>query len=365
VTQIPSIPFNQSALQVASARRHERDIEQWNGGELLALNQNEAADAPSPAVVRAIIAAAEGLNRYPDHRASALRARLSTLLDVDPSCLIFGNGSYEIIALLGQVLLEPGKVIAIPDPTYSRYRESAMLAGSTVLSIPLRADGANDPKGMCHAAREADVVVVCTPNNPTGAALGAADFAAIAAAMREDAILIVDEAYGDFARAQGGLDAVEALRGSDCSWVVIRTLSKAQGLAGARIGYAVASHPSIGETIDGARGLFNVGRIAQAAALAALDDDAWTSQIIARTRDERERMRDALEALGFAILPSVTNFLCVRVPGIGREWQAYLRERGILVGTIGHSDFANCVRISIGTADETDRVAEAMVGLLD
>ncbi|WNJ88007.1 pyridoxal phosphate-dependent aminotransferase [Bosea sp. 685] len=354
-------PFATHVIALAEGRAGERHIEQWQAdGAVAALNQNEASDAPSPAVAVAVEGALRHANRYPDHRARGLREKLATKLNVGQDQLIFGNGSYEIIAMLLQVVLRAGSALAVPEPTYRRYYESSVLAQAEYRPVPLRADGCNDPKALAAAARAADVTVVCTPNNPTGAALTRDEFREISDAVPSNHLLIVDEAYGDFSRAQGGIDAVEELRGSSHPWVVIRTLSKAHGLAGIRFGYAIASHTRIVDMVDGVRGLFNVGRVTQAAALAAIEDEQWSTDIIDRTITERERMRSALQDAGFETMPSATNFLAVRTRRNGREVQKSLRSSGILTSLIPGHDYEDFVRISVGTAEDTDRVVAAI-----
>jgi len=358
--------FNESARQLAHARRGERGLEQWQKSEEhLALNQNEAPDPPSPAVIDAIEREAHYLNRYPDHRATSLRALLAGMLGVDEERIIFGNGSYEIIAMLGQVAFEPGRVVAIPTPTYGRYRENAVIANANTLPVPLREDGANDPAGMIAAAAYADIVVLCTPNNPTGAALTREEFHAIRAAVRPGCLLVVDEAYGDFSRMSGGLDALQELRTARQSWLVIRTLSKSQGLAGLRVGYGIASDPGIIEVMEGVRGLYNVGRLAQAAAVAALKDEKHQQGIIDRTVAQRERLAQSLSAMGMRVMPSETNFLCVRTGLEGTTVQRRLRALGVLVSVIAEPGYADCIRISIGTEAEMLRFLQTLTTCLD
>ncbi|MCV9938423.1 aminotransferase class I/II-fold pyridoxal phosphate-dependent enzyme [Boseaceae bacterium BT-24-1] len=353
--------FPAHVVALAESRAGERHIEQWRAeGGLSALNQNEAADLPSPAVTAAVADALRHANRYPDHRGRLLREKLAEKLNVQQGQLILGNGSYEIIAMLLQVALSTGSEIAAPDPTYRRYLESSLLAQANYHPIPLRADGCNDPEALAAAARTANVVVVCTPNNPTGAALTRAEFRLISDAIPSDHLLVVDEAYGEFSRAEGGLDAIKELRGSSHPWVVIRTLSKAHGLAGIRFGYAIASHARIVDMVDGVRGLFNVGRVTQAAALAAIEDEQWSTKIVKRTIAERERMRTALLDAGFESMPSATNFLAVRTRRKGRDVQQGLRASGILTSLIPGRGYEDVVRISVGTAQDTDRVVAAI-----
>lgn len=356
--------FSPSVIELAGSRSGERFIQQWQeDSEVAALNQNEAADHPSPAVRAAVQVALQNLNRYPDHRAARLREKLATKLGVSEGQLIFGNGSYEIIAMLCQVVLQRGSEMAVPEPTYRRYFESAVLAGAKYRPIPLRNDGSNDPAKLASAAARSNVVVVCTPNNPTGAPLTSEELRQISDAIPSHHLLIVDEAYGDFSRAVGGLDAVEELKNSSHPWVVIRTLSKAHGLAGLRFGFAVTSHQRIADMVEGVRGLFNVGRLVQAAALAAINDEERSAAIIRRTIAERERLRVALQDMGLTSMPSATNFLAVHVGRQGKGVQEYLRSKDILVATIPGERYQEYIRISVGTEHETDRVVEALANI--
>lgn len=325
------------------------------------LNLNESAFPPSPRVIAAIRETAAHVHRYPDPRCRALAAAVATRTGLATDRIVFGNGSDELLMLLGQLVLEPGASAVLPTPSFPRYRVGAIFAGATVLPVAIRADGANDPDAMLAAIRPDTRMVLCaTPNNPTGAMLTAGELADLANSVPKDVLLVVDEAYFEFARHAHGPDALSVLANRRGPWAVARTFSKAYGLAGLRIGYALLSSPALAEAINRIRGMFNVDTLAQVAALAALEDEAYTRRLLRECAAERQRLADGFRRLGCPPLPSVANFVSAQMPMPAVEAVKLLMQRGILVGIVGPAPFERHIRVTVGTVEDNDAILAAV-----
>jgi histidinol-phosphate aminotransferase len=335
------------------------------GAPVRRLNLNESAYPPSPRVIEAIREAAGTVNRYPDPTWRALAAAISKRTGIAPARMVFGNGSDELLMLLAQIVLEPGSSAVLPAPSFPRYPTATLFTGAAAIAVPVRADGANDVGAMLAAIRPDTKLVLCaTPNNPTGAMLDAAALQRLASGVPANVLLVVDEAYFEFARHAGGPDALDALAERPGPWAIVRTLSKAYGLAGMRVGYALLSGPDLAEALNRVRGMFNVNMLAQAAALAALSDEAHTKRLLEDCATERRRLSEGFARLGCAPLPSVANFVSAQMPMPAADAVQALQQRGILVATVGAAPFDRHIRVTIGTAEDTDAVLGALEEIL-
>ncbi len=334
-------------------------------GPLRRMSLNESADPPSPKVIAAVQAAVAGANRYPDPRARALAAAISDRTEVPVSRIVFGNGSHELIMLMGTAFMEVGSRIVVPNPSFQPYQSTAKIAGAEVVAVPLDGDGANDVDALLAACSSAPrMVIAATPNNPTGALLSQAALDRLIAGVPEAVLLVIDEAYFEFGQLAGGPDVLRALKARKGPWLVLRTFSKAYNLAGLRVGYALASHDEIVEGINRVRGVFNVNRLAQAAALAALGDEPYARASQKRTAAERDRLAVGLKGLGLSPLPSAANFVAVRTPKPAAEVVGALARQGIMIVPVGGPPYDHHIRITIGTAEDTDAVLAALKSVL-
>ena len=342
----------------------EEDL-QAVGGPIRRMSLNESADPPSPKVIAAVQAAVAGANRYPDPKARALAAAISDRTGVPVSRIVFGNGSHELIMLMGTAFMEAGSRIVVPDPSFQPYQTTATVAGAEPVVVPVDAEGANDVDAMLAACTPAPrMVIAATPNNPTGALLSQSALDRLIAGVPESTLLVIDEAYHEVGRLAGGPDVLAALAARKGPWLVLRTFSKAYNLAGLRVGYALASHDEVTEGIQRVRGVFNVNRLAQTAALAALKDEPYAQASQKRTAAERDRLAVGLKGLGLAPLPSAANFVAVRTPKPAAEVVAALARQGIMIVPVGGPPFDRHVRITIGSAEDTDAVLAALKGIL-
>jgi histidinol-phosphate aminotransferase len=342
-----------------------RPIDAAPGVTVHRLNLNECPSPPSPRVVEAIRMAAGSINRYPDPTWRALAAAIAQRTGVEPARIAFGNGSDELLMLLSQIVLEPGLSAVLPVPSFPRYMTASLFAGATPIPVPVRGNGANDIDAMLAAIRPETRLVVCaTPNNPTGAMLDAADLARLATGVPANALLLIDEAYFEFARHAGGPNALDAVAARKGPWAIVRTLSKAYSLAGMRVGYALLSSTDLAEAVNRVRGMFNVNMLAQVAAVAALEDEAYTRVLLDDCARERKRLSEGCARLGCKPLPSVANFVSVQLPMPAADAVQSFADRGILVVAIGAPPFDRHVRITVGTAEDTDAVLKALAELL-
>ena len=326
--------------------------------DLIKLNTNESPYPPSPAVTDAIASAASDLRLYPDPRSMALRSALAEYHAVDVDQVFVGNGSDEVLAHTFRAFFQQSRPVLLPDISYSFYPVYAELFGVEIKRIPLDVNFAIDPADY---VGNWGGVIFPNPNAPTGCLLPLASVEAIASQNR-DCVVVVDEAYIDF----GGQTAVALLDRFD-NVLVVRTFSKSRALAGMRVGYAVGS-PALIEGLVRVKDSFNsypLDRLAEAAAVASVVDDAHFAQTCKRVIDNREQLVSALAALDFTCLPSSANFVFARHATQGAaSLAAQLRERHIIVRYFDKPRISDYLRISIGDESECARLVAALGEIL-
>jgi histidinol-phosphate aminotransferase len=324
------------------------------------LNQNESPWDVPPEFKREVLAAADaaGWNRYPEFAPPGLLAALADHYGWTSDGVLVGNGSNELIQATLATTLETGDVVVAPAPTFSLYRLLTGVLGGRYRPVPLGPDFSYDVDALVDAAvrERARVVVLNSPNNPTGSALPAG---AVERLLGETGALVVcDEAYQEF----GGPTALPLLRETS-RVVVLRTFSKALGMAGLRFGLALA-HPAVARELAKGKLPYNVNVVTLAAAAAALRHGDELAERVRRIVEQRERLVDGLSRLAaLAVYPSAANFVlirCLRQPA--REvFRRLLDEYGILVRDVSAgSELAQCLRISVGTAEDVDAVVAAL-----
>lgn len=313
------------------------------GRRVIKLNTNENPYPPSPAVLEAIRASADAAVRlYPDPDAKGLCARASTVYGVPADHIMAGNGSDELIALLLRATIDPGDRVAFPVPTYSLYETMVAVQGGRVVTVPWPDDWTIPPS---LASLDARVTFLCNPNAPSGTHRPLDEVAALARAV--SGILVVDEAYVDFADGHA-----LSLVGTLPNVLVLRTFSKSFSLAGLRVGLAFG-HPELLAGLRTVKDSYNLNRLTQAAAEAALADVAAMQANVAKIRATRQRLELALARLGYTVVPSSANFVLARRPGTDQGLvTAALSERDILVRHF--RTMPDALRITVGTDDETD-----------
>ncbi len=345
----------ESRLVRAAVRRLAPYVpgEQPSEAGIVKLNTNENPYPPSPRVAEAIAAASRRLELYPDPTARRLRSRIGKLLGHPAEGVIVGNGSDEILSLLVRAVVSPGDEVAFPWPTYSLYETLVEAQGGRVRRVPFPADFSL-PEPLFEAGPR--LRFVCNPNSPSGTRISEAALERLARAT-PDAVLVIDEAYVDFASA----DAVRLARTLPNA-VVVRTLSKSYSLAGLRVGFGLAA-PSLVRELDKLRDSYNLGRLAQAGAEAALEDQEAMRSNVARVRRTRARLVAGLERLGFSVPPSEANFVLARwSTGASARLAEALRERGILVRTF--PSLPDSLRITVGTDPQIDALLGALAEIV-
>jgi histidinol-phosphate aminotransferase len=335
--------------------------EQPQDKKYIKLNTNESPYAPSSKALAAMAAeVSERLRLYPDPNGSALKNALAKSYQLEANQVFVGNGSDEVLALAFMGYFAGGKPLAFADVTYSFYKVYAGLYGIEPELISLNENFDIVPADYQNL--EVSGVVVTNPNAPTGKALSLADIEFILKA-NPDVVVLVDEAYVDF-----GAQSASTLINQYPNLLVVQTLSKSRALAGIRVGYALG-HPELIEGLERLKNSFNsypVDRIALAGATAAVEDEAYLKEICDKTIATREQSVKDLEALGFNVLPSATNFVFVTHPEKDAE-QIYLalKEQGILVRFFGSNKprIGNYLRITIGTDEEMAALTAALKAL--
>ncbi len=319
------------------------------------LNANENPYPPSPKVLEALRkAACDDLRLYPDALATELRERIADYHGLEPDQVLVGNGSDDLLTMILRSFVGPGDVVAAPRPTYPLYEVLVAIQDGRMRWVDFPPDFSLPPALADQGAR---VVFVANPNSPSGTWVEPSTVADLAG--RVDGIVVVDEAYVDFAEG----DCLGLLGRFD-NVIILRSFSKSFSLAGVRVGYGLASAEIVAGLLK-VKDSYNVNRFAIAAGVAALDDAAYMRANAARIRSERERLAAGLSALGLKVLPSQANFVAAICGEPGPQTIARaLEEAGILVRTFSDPSLADWVRITVGTPEQNDRLLECLENLL-
>lgn len=338
------------------------------GAMLVELGSNETSLGASPAVATAIAAALPEIYRYPDPKGGALKRALAAQLDVGVEQIALGNGSHELLMLLAQCFAEAGTSVVYSQYGFAVFAIGTAAAGATAICVPaLPKDHPTAPLGhdldaLAAAVRpDTRLVFLANPNNPTGTWFEDAALDAFLAKLPAHVVVVVDEAYAEYVTAPRTSSAVRLLRGPGRrdNVVVTRTFSKAYALAGLRVGYAVGSPGAIA-VLERLRESFNVNSLALVAAEAALADAAHAAKIREHTAQEREWLAAQLRARGLRVLPSQTNFLLVDFERDAAAVEEQLFRHAVVVRPMAGYGLPTCLRISVGTRTESERLLEAL-----
>jgi histidinol-phosphate aminotransferase len=318
------------------------------------LASNEVPGGPLPSVAQAIAEAAQGINRYPDISSFALIERIARELDVPAERVAIGCGSVSLCQQMIQALCEPGDEVVFPWRSFEAYPIVTQVANAVGVKVPLTAGHGLDLEAMLATITpKTRLVFVCNPNNPTGTVVRRAELERFLDAVPEGVLVVLDEAYKEFVTDTDVPDGVELGRSRD-NVAVLRTFSKAYGLAGLRVGYAVAPEP-IAVALKQVYVAFSVNLIAQAAAIASLDA---ADELLERCKEiaaERSRVRDALVANGYEIPETQANFVWLPLGEQTTAFAEHALERKLIVRPfVGEG-----ARVTIGTPEENDLFLEA------
>ena len=332
------------------------------------LASNENPYGPGPLAVAAASAAIGDLCRYPDGSGYQLAERLARKHQLDQACITLGNGSNDVLDIVARVFLTPEHEAVFSQHAFAVYPIAVQAAGATARVAPAH-DGSRGPAyghdlmAMLECVGPATrLVFLANPNNPTGSWLGSDELESFITALPAYVMVVVDEAYFEY--------VVEDSYPDTSSWlarfpnlIVTRTFSKAYGLAGLRIGYAL-SHPDVAGLLNRVRQPFNVNSVAQAAALAALDDDDHLQQCIRRNREGMAQLVTGFEALGLSCIKSAGNFVCVDTGRSGVDVYASLLRKGVIVRPVANYAMPGHLRVTVGRADENARFLHALEQVL-
>jgi len=322
------------------------------------LSSNENPLGASPRALAAIQSAAANVYRYPDAGALALRQGLAARFGVAPEMVACTNGSDEMVLLLCLAFLREGDEAVLANGSFVSYSMRTAEMGGRAVRIPLR-DYAHDLDAMAAAVTDRTrLLFVCNPNNPTGTSNGAAELRRLLDSVPEHVLVVVDEAYVEFVERADYPDLLAELKAGRNNLVLLRTFAKIYGLAGLRLGDAFG-HPEVMGYLERARPTFNVNTLAQAAGLAALEDDEHVARSRAHAISCRAAFTRQLRDLGLDPLPSETNFVAVHV-GDDLALTSALMDHGFTINPISSWGLPGFVRISFGTDEENARFFEAL-----
>lgn len=350
-------PFLKSLPTYQPGRPIEEVARELNlpAASIIKVASNENPFGPSPLALAAMQKAVTAVNLYPDGNAFYLKQKLATKLGVEPGHIILGNGSNEIIEFVAHALLEDGgsgQNVVVSQFCFAIYPIVAKMFGAEVIMVPAKQYGHDLPAMLRAITPRTRIVFVANPNNPTGTLAPREEVVEFVNNVPDDVLLVMDEAYIEF--LNDAVDLVPLVRlGTRRNLILMRTFSKIYGLAGLRIGYGIGSSELI-SAFEKVRQPFNINSVAQAAAVAALDDDDH----VRRTRENNfaglNFVEHALRQMSIEFVPSQANFVLARV-GEGQKVFDAMQRQGVIVRPMGGYQLPEWIRISIGTPEENGR----------
>ena len=318
--------------------------EQPQSGKFIKLNTNENPYPPSGKVVEAIQVAAEKLVRYPDPVSTAFRLAAGEALNVDPDWIVSGNGSDDILTILTRSFVGQGDLIRLPNPSNILYRTLAEIQGADYEEVDFHDDWSL-PNSFSAVDNRLKLVFLPNPNSPTGTVVSQAEILELA--ERLPCPILIDEAYVDFAE----FNCIDLVKQNE-KIMVSRTLSKSYGLAGLRFGFLVAQPPIIEQLLK-VKDSYNCDALSIAGATAAISDQQWLQENVAKIKATRRTLQEKLTQLGFDVIPSQANFVwCTHPTSELKPIYEYLKENRILVRYMSYPNWKEGLRISVGTDDQ-------------
>ena len=326
--------------------------------EIIKLEGNENRMGCSPKVADAVAEEIQKASFYPDLNVTKLRKKLADRLQISGDNLIFGNGSFELLSIIADAYVEEGEEAIIPVPSFNWYTNVTLINGGKPVYINVNEDFTIDTGNILNAITEhTKVVFLCNPNNPTGLLMKKEDLERLIREIPKRVLLVIDEAYLDFAEGEYLDTTAFAIKQENL--ILLRTFSKSYGLAGLRIGYGIASEAVI-DTLSKVKIPLNVSSVAQAAAIAAVEDDFYLQQVLDSNRRSRELYYETFRELGFDYLESSTNFIFVHT-GLDATWlQQEFLKHAIMIRSGLDYGYRDWIRISMGTYEENQKVVRVL-----
>ena len=329
----------------------------------LASNENPLGMPESAKL--ALNAAVANLGRYPDPAGFDLKKAISQRFGVDQGWLTLGNGSNDILELVASALIEPGSAVVYSQFAFVVYRLATQARGAKHIVVPAKEHGHDLPAMLEAITPETKIVYVANPNNPTGTYLSVdaieSFLASVAARHGTRVTVVLDEAYNEFLEPALRVDGVALVKRYP-NLIVSRSFSKAYGLAGLRVGFAMAQ-PALTDLLNRVRQPFNVNSLAQAAAIAALNDKEFLAKSFAVNRDGKKQLQQGFEKLALQFVPSYANFVLVKV-GDAARINLELLKRGVIVRPVAGDGLPEWLRVSIGLPHENQTFLDALTAIL-
>ncbi|MFM7011910.1 MAG: histidinol-phosphate transaminase [Betaproteobacteria bacterium] len=336
-----------------------------DASKIVKLASNENPLGMPESAKQALTAAVANLGRYPDPAGFDLKKAISQRFGVDQAWLTLGNGSNDILELVASALIEPGSAVVYSQFAFVVYRLATQARGAKHIVVPAKDHGHDLPAMLEAITPETKIVYVANPNNPTGTYLSIEAIetflAGVAARHGTRVTVVLDEAYNEFLEPSLRVDGVELVKRYP-NLIVSRSFSKAYGLAGLRVGFAMAQ-PALTDLLNRVRQPFNVNSLAQAAAIAALNDKEFLTKSFAVNRDGKEQLQKAFEKLGLQFVPSYANFVLVKV-GDAARINLELLKRGVIVRPVAGDGLPEWLRVSIGLPHENQTFIDALTAVL-
>ncbi|MFO8048333.1 MAG: histidinol-phosphate transaminase [Desulfosudaceae bacterium] len=350
--------FVMSVQPYAPGKPIEELKREYGIADVIKLASNENPLGPSPLAVQAMQEAVAALHRYPDGSGYYLVKKLADILKVAPANIVLGNGSDEIIGMLGRALLRAGDEVIMNDPSFSMYAIMARLSEAVPVSVPLTSLAVDLDRIKAAVTPRTRMIFLTNPHNPTGSALTDDQLESFLRDIPANVLVVVDEAYAEFA-GEGCCADSRRFFDNQRLLVTLRTFSKAYGLAGLRVGYGIMPEELAG-FLNRVRQPFNVNSLAQAAALAALDDNEFLALTRQMVRQGLDYLTASLEEMGIACFPTQANFLLIDVKTDADQIFEKLLEQGVIVRSMVSYGYPDYLRITAGLPLENERFVEAL-----
>ena len=355
-----------SVLEILAYKPGGASIE--GKSEVIKLASNESPLGPSPKAIKAVSAALDHLELYPDGGAEALRGAIGEAHGLDPKLIICGNGSEQLLSLLAQVYAGPGDQVIQSEFGFLIYRIATLAAGADLV-VARETNFTTDVVAILGAvSQRTRIVFLANPNNPTGTLIDAEELRQLRRQLPERVLLVIDAAYAEYVEDPAYSDGIDLVNesmatGSD-NVVALRTFSKIYGLAALRLGWCYGP-PGVIDALNRVRGAFNVSTLAQVAGIAAVGDRDHLASARRHNSEWLPRLTAGLRALGLEVLPSAGNFVLARFPGGADESVAadrFLRDNGIIVRPVAGYGLPEALRITIGSDEQNSALLEVMQG---
>lgn len=334
----------------------------YNPPQVTKLGSNENPLGASAKVIKAVRDALPRMSLYPDGSSRTLREALAAANGLAPEQVMVGNGSDEVLLLIAAAFLNPGETVLVSENTFSEYEFAGRVMDGAIVKIPLK-DNRYDLAAFARKlSLKPKLIFLCNPNNPTGSYFSHDELVSLLRATPPKTLVVVDEAYGEYADAADFPRAVELLKANP-NLIISRTFSKIFGMAGLRLGYAFA-HPLLIQETARVKTPFNVNLLVQAGALAALSDKGFRARSVANNKTGRAFLAKGLAARGLEIVPTQANFICFQVPRPAVDVCEDMLKLGMIARALRSFGMENWIRVTIGTPEQNRRFLAALDAVL-